>query len=96
MNNFLNKFILTINYTQTFSDVSYDRTVLKQEFLQVPPYVTLVEEVSPYNERLLFQPKNIFNFTLGFEDKGWSSRLSFLFQNNIFSTPNFFETLECY
>ena len=93
LNNFLNKFILTINYTQTFSDVSYDRTVLKQEFLQVPPYVTLVEEVSPYNERLLFQPKNIFNFTLGFEDKGWSSRLSFLFQNNIFSTPNFFETL---
>ncbi|MEZ4911645.1 MAG: carboxypeptidase-like regulatory domain-containing protein [Saprospiraceae bacterium] len=93
LNNFLSKFILNINYTQTFSKVSYDRTVLKQVFTQEPPYVKLEEEVSPYSERLLFQPTNIFNFTIGFEDKGWASRLSFLYQNDIFSTPNFFSQL---
>ena len=93
LDNFLNKFILNINYTQTFSDVSYDRTVLKQEFLQEPPYVRLVEEVSPYKERLLFQPRNIFNVTLGYENKGWTARLSYLYQNNIFSSPNFFTQL---
>ncbi len=93
MNNFLRGLVMTINYTRILSDVDYERTVLNQVFLQEPPWVTLEEVSSPYNERLVFQPTDIFNLTLGYDYKDLSTRLSFLYQNDIFSNPNFFRLL---
>lgn len=93
LNNFLNGIVLTANYTRTFSSVDYDRTVVEQVFLQEPPFVTQQEKSTPYNERLVFQPTDIFNLTLGYDYKKLSTRLSFLYQNDIFSNPNFFRLL---
>jgi len=93
MDNFLNGLVLTVNYTRTFSSVDYDRTVLEQVFLQEPPFIAVEEKSTPYNERLIFQPTDIFNLTLGYDYKKLSTRLSFLYQNDIFSNPNFFRLL---
>ncbi len=94
LDNFLNGLILNINYTHTFSSVDYERTVLKRKFVFEPvPMEILIEESNPYNERLVYQPTDIFNLTLGYDYKGLSSRLSFLYQNDIFSRPNFFRQL---
>ncbi len=93
LNNFLKGVVLTVNYTKTFSSVDYERTVLEQEFLNEPPWVKITEKSTPYNERLVFQPTDIFNLTLGYDYKKLSARLSFLYQNDIFSNPNFFRLL---
>lgn len=93
LNNFLNGLVLTANYTRTFSSVDYERTVLKQIFLQEPPWLATEEESTPYNERLVYQPTDIFNLTLGYDYKKLSTRLSFVYQNDIFSNPNFFRLL---
>lgn len=93
LNNFLNGMVININYTYTFSDVEYERTVLEQKYNPEIQKVEVIEIFSPYSERLIYQPKSIFNLTLGYDLKGFSSRLSFLYQNNIFSQPNFFRKL---
>lgn len=93
MENFLKGLVLTANYTRTFSKVQYERTVLYQVFLQEPPWVEIIEESTPYEERLVYQPTDIFNLTLGYDYKKLSTRLSFLYQNDIFSNPNFFRLL---
>ncbi|MEN8158198.1 MAG: TonB-dependent receptor [Bacteroidota bacterium] len=93
LDNFLKGLLLTANYTKTFSNVDYERTVLNQIFLEEPPWVDVEEESTPYSERLIFQPSDIFNLTLGYDYKELSTRLSFVYQNNIFSNPNFFRLL---
>ncbi|MEE9438362.1 MAG: TonB-dependent receptor [Saprospiraceae bacterium] len=93
LDNFLSGMVLTANYTRTFSSVDYERTVLDKKFLQEPPWEILEEKSQPYNERLVFQPTDIFNLTIGYDYKDLATRLSFLYQNNIFSNPNFFRLL---
>ena len=93
MDNFLKGALLTANYTRTFSSVDYQRTVLNQVFLTEPPWVAVEEESTPYNERLILQPTDIFNLTLGYDYKKLAARLSFVYQNDIFSNPNFFRLL---
>ena len=93
LDNFLNGLVLTANYTRTFSSVDYERTVLEKVFLQEPPFIEVEERNTPYEERLVFQPTDIFNLTLGYDYKKLSTRLSFLYQNDIFSNPNFFRLL---
>ncbi len=93
LQNFLKGVVLTVNYTKTFSSVDYDRSVLEQQFINEPPWVVTKEVSTPYNERLVFQPTDIFNLTIGYDYKKLSARLSFLYQNDIFSNPNFFRLL---
>jgi len=93
LDNFLKGMILNLNYTYTFSDVEYERTVLEQKYNPATQKVETHEINSPYSERLLFQPKSIFNLTLGYDYKDFTSRLSFAYQNDIFSGPNFFRKL---
>ncbi len=93
LDNFLKGVVLNINYTHTFSDVDYERTILESEYIQEPPYEIKKEVRSPYSERLIYQPTSIFNLTLGYDYKDFSSRISFLYQNDIFSRPNFFRKL---
>ncbi len=93
LDNFLNGLVLTANYTRTFSSVDYERTVLEQAFSPEPPFVTIEEKSTPYEERLVLQPTDIFNLTLGYDYKQLTTRLSVLYQNDIFSNPNFFRLL---
>jgi outer membrane receptor protein involved in Fe transport len=92
-NNFLKGFVLTFNYTHTKSEVKYPKTEIKSSFIQEPPYQIKENIDTFYIDRLLFQPKDIFNVTIGYDYKGFSSRFSFIFQDRIFSYTNFYERL---
>ncbi len=91
MENFLKGVVLNLNYTRTISDVNYPVTRVEKIFTQEPPYVDVVTVESSYQDRLIYQPSDIFNITVGYDYKGFSSRLSFLYQNDIFSSTNFYE-----
>jgi len=73
----LNGLVLNINYTNIKSEAEY-------------PYVyagaTSATNVdTSFTDRLIYQPNNIFNFSLGYDYKGFSILLSMLYQDNVFS-----------
>jgi TonB-dependent receptor len=82
-----NGIVLDINYTHTYSSEKY-------------PYVntekvgrTLMYDTTSYTARLLYQPDNIINLSLGYDYKGFSVRISMIYQDNIFSGPDFWPQL---
>ncbi len=91
LNNFLKGAVLNLNYTHIVSDVNYPITKVITENTQEPPFVKTTIVKTSYQDRLIYQPSDIFNATVGYDYKGFSSRLSFLFKNDIFSRTNFFE-----
>ncbi|HLP15232.1 MAG TPA: hypothetical protein VK470_03175, partial [Bacteroidota bacterium] len=46
-----------------------------------------------YTARLLYQPKEVLNLMLGYDYAGFSARISFLYQDNIFRKPDFWPQL---
>ena len=80
-------FVLNVNYTHVFSKEKY-------------PYVNIVKVGrglvyvdTTFEDRLLYQPDNIANLSLGYDYKGFSVRVSMIYQDNIFSGPNFWPQL---
>ena len=86
--------ILNVNFTHIFSQAKYPRTVI--ELGDFDP-VTLVRDVynvdSYIEDRLVLQPDNIFNFQIGYDYKGFTARVSTLFQSKIFKGTSFYEEL---
>ena len=73
----LNGLVLNINYTNVKSEAEY-------------PYVyagaTSATNVdTSFTDRLIYQPNHIFNFSLGYDNKGFSILLSMLYQDDVFS-----------
>ncbi len=88
---FFEGLIFNVNYTRTFSEVKYPQTKIKTSFIQEPPYI-LTENIDTfYTDRLILQPDDILNVTLGYDIKGFSIRGSLLYQNDIFAATNFWE-----
>ncbi|PID62709.1 MAG: hypothetical protein CR986_00780, partial [Ignavibacteriae bacterium] len=83
--------VLNINYTYTFSETKYPRTEIKTEYLNRPPWVSTTNIDTFYTDRLLNQPNNILNVTLGYDYKDFSTRISLLYQDDIFKRANFWE-----
>ena len=97
----LSGLVFNANYTRTFSEVKYPRTEVKQEFVFVPSFQVITTNVdSFYVDRLIDQPNEIFNLSLGYDYKGFSGRLSMLYISDIFTTTNFWpemrETTDAY
>lgn len=97
----LSGLVFNANYTRTFSEVKYPRTEVKQEFVFVPSFQVITTNVdSFYVDRLIDQPNEIFNFSIGYDYKGFSGRLSMLYISDIFTTTNFWpemrETTDAY
>ena len=46
-----------------------------------------------YTARLLNQPRDILNLMIGYDFEGFSARVSFLLQDNIFRNPDFWPQL---
>jgi TonB-dependent receptor len=80
--------VLSINYTYTFSEAKYPKTFIKKQIL--PVFKVTVNDTF-YVDRLINQPSNVFNVTLGYDYKGFSTRVSLLFQDDIFKRTHFFE-----
>ena len=55
------------------------------------PHVVIADTF--YTARLLNQPNDILNLMLGYDHEGFSARVSFLFQDNIFRNPDFWPQL---
>jgi len=91
LNNFLNGFVFNINYTHTISEVKYPRTILDRELLTEPPWVNITNIDTFYVDRLIAQPNNILNASIGYDYKGFSTRVSMTYQDDIFSATNFWE-----
>jgi len=69
--------VLNINYTHVKSEAEY-------------PYVyagaTSATDIdTSFTDRLLYQPNHILNFSLGYDYKGFSIRVSMLYQDDVFS-----------
>jgi TonB-dependent receptor len=91
----LNSMILNVNYTRVWSEMDY------QQLRNIPIDTTYIDPVTGrrvtkiigYNTidtvrtaRLLNQGNNILNVALGFDYKGFSSRISFNMQGNVITT----------
>ncbi|MGK9477763.1 TonB-dependent receptor domain-containing protein [Melioribacter sp. OK-6-Me] len=80
--------VFNINYTHIFSEADYPKTylitILDENYIQ-----HTVSVDTSYSDRLLYQPNDIINVALGYDYKGFSFRVSMLYQDNIFKRPDF-------
>ena len=92
---FLKGLVFNINYTYIFSEAKYPRTIIETEYNYTePPYGIIIRNKdTTYTQRLIDQPDNILHMSLGYDYKGFSFRISMLYQANIFKKPNFFPEL---
>ncbi len=84
---FLSGLVLNVNYTHIFSEAEYPYTIIKSTGRQL----TIID--TSYSDRLLYQPDNIVNVSLGYDYKDFSVRVSMLYQADIFTGPNFWPQL---
>lgn len=83
----LDGLVLNVNYTHVFSKAQYPYTDTRKEGR------TLVYVDTSFTDRLLYQPNNIVNFSVGYDYLGFSIRLSMLYQADIFAGPNYWPQL---
>ncbi len=94
---FLKGLVLNVNYTHIMSEAKYPRTIVETEYLLVPPYgVKQTNNDTTYSDRLYNQPDDIMNLAIGYDYKGFSCRLSMLYQSNVFTGPDFWPELRSY
>ncbi|MFZ1290090.1 MAG: TonB-dependent receptor, partial [Melioribacteraceae bacterium] len=80
--------VLNINYTHIFSEASYPKSELINEYDENGMLVSTIIDTF-YTTRMLNQPNDIMNFSIGYDYMGFSGRVSMLYQDNIFKRPAF-------
>ena len=84
--------VLSVNYTIIDSETEYPAFYVENIPIEPrprrPPFNTQVLRDTTYVGRVPDQPSNIANITIGYDYKGFSARLSYYYQNDIF-TGNF-------
>jgi len=86
----LSGLVLGVNYTHILSKAQYPYTYLVSTGRALTPVDTT------FTDRLIDQPDDIVNLTLGFDYEGFSIRVAMLYQSNIFTGPNFWPQLRSY
>lgn len=71
--------VLNVNYTHIFSKATYPYTYVNR----VGRIIQYID--TTYTDRLLFQPDNILNLSVGYDFADFSIRVSMLYQDNIFT-----------
>ncbi|MEN8228884.1 MAG: TonB-dependent receptor [Bacteroidota bacterium] len=93
---FLKGIVLNVNYTHIFSEAKYPYTVIEQ-IPGTPVWAPEFQNIdSFYVGQLIDQPDDIINVQIGYDYKGFSARLSMLYQTRIFKSPNFWPELNNY
>jgi len=90
---FLNGLVFNANYTATKSEVKYPLTFIEQEIIWDPFEVIVYNIDTTYTDRLLDQPNKIINLSIGYDYKGFSGRLSMLYNDDIFMNTAFWPEL---
>jgi TonB-dependent receptor len=83
---------LNVNYTHIFSEAKYPKTIMQWQYDDDGNATRVIADTF-YTARLLNQPNDIVNLMLGYDHEGFSARVSFLFQDNIFRNPDFWPQL---
>ncbi|HMK38851.1 MAG TPA: TonB-dependent receptor, partial [Bacteroidota bacterium] len=83
----LDGLVLNINYTHIFSKAQYPYT----DQYRIGRQIVYVD--TTFTDRLLYQPDNILNLSLGYDYEGFAVRVSMLYQSDIFTGPNYYPQL---
>jgi TonB-dependent receptor len=84
-----NGLVLNVNYTHIFSKAEYPFIYQYKASLRSP-----VQNIdTSFTDRLLYQPRDIINLSVGYDFKGFSIRVSMLYQADTFTGPNFWPQL---
>jgi len=83
-----NGLVFLVNYTHIFSEASYPRSNVNVTYDEEGNMVRSVTN-TPYTTRLLNQPNDIVNMSIGYDYRGFAARMSMLYQDNIFKRPDF-------
>lgn len=75
-----NNFVIGLNYANISSETTYPWYDVEVKIIGRERITVFIDSAS--TGRLIDQPKHIFNAYLGYDYLGFSSRLSFLFQDN--------------
>jgi len=88
--------VLNVNYTHIYSEAKYPFT--KVVNVQDDPFgIPIWENIDSYHKgKLVQQPDDIFNVQIGFDYKGFSGRISTLYQSRVFKGTNFYQELTQY
>ncbi len=82
--------VLNVNFTHILSKANYPYTIVKHS--NVYPFPVYYVD-STYQDRLIDQPDDIINLSLGFDYKGFSILGSMIYQSEIFNGTNFWNAL---
>jgi len=82
----LSGLVLNVNYTHVFSKATYPITFTEHQ--KTFPFSTYYVD-STYEDKLINQPDNIVNVSLGWDYKGFSILGSLIYQSTIFNRTNF-------
>ncbi len=88
--------VLNVNYTTIFSEAKYPRTVIESEWDPNTFSYTFKNIDDYYTAPLVFQPKDIVNFSVGYDYKDFFARISMLYQAKVFQGPSFWPELVNY
>ncbi|MHB8581084.1 MAG: TonB-dependent receptor [Ignavibacteriaceae bacterium] len=86
----LNGLVLNVNYTHIFSSAEYPYTITQHS--PVYPYPTVHIDTN-YTDRLIQQPNDIVNLSLGFDYDQFSILASMIYQSQIYNGTNFYNSL---
>ena len=96
---FLKGLVFNANYTHISSEAKYPRTVVESKYEFDENYnliLTQINHDTTYTDRMIDQPNHIINFSLGYDYRGFSIRVSMLYQSDIFSGTNFNPEMRTY
>ncbi len=86
----LSGLLLNVNYSHIFSKAQYPYLIIESTGRSLN-YID-----TSFTDRLLYQPDNLFNLSLGFDYQAFSIRVSWLYQDNIFTGPSPWPQLRSY
>lgn len=82
LKSFLKGLVLSINYTRIFSETKYQQFQLERRISSRPPFFSYAQVDTFRVGRMPNQPSHIANISLGYDYKGFSGRVSFLYQSD--------------
>ncbi len=79
---YLQGIVLNVNYTRIFSEIDKQIYSTKRVITGIPPRTSYIVTDTIRTSRMPYQPGHILNVTLGYDIKGFSARVSYLFQSD--------------
>jgi len=87
--------VLNANYTHIYSEAKYPKTTIHSYY---DADFNLIQENLDtfYVDRMIDQPNDIVNLSVGFDHKNFSIRVSMLYKTDVFTSPDFNPELSMY